>query len=148
MADYSKQRYFEDVKEGDEVPSIAFPLSVHRLIVQAGANKDFAAIHHNTEIAQQQGAPEMYINNVFIQSMWERTVREFIGVGGVIKKVGPFRIKIFGIVGETVTVSGSVARKWQEGGQNFVELDMRSQLSDGRVSTGPGPVLVTLPSKG
>ena len=146
MVDWSQQRYFEDVNEGDEVPAVEFPLSVHRLIVHAGANKDFAQIHHNTEVAQQQGAPEMYANNVFVQGMWERTVREFIGLDGTIKKVGPFRMNIFNTVGETVKVKGTVKRKWQDGGQNFVELELRSEISRG-TSVGPGPVLVTLPAQ-
>ncbi len=120
---------------------------MHRLIVQAGANKDFAPIHHNTEVAQGQGAPEMYANNVFHQSTWERTAREYIGLDGVIKKIGPFRMRIFATVGETVKVQGRAARKWQEGGQNFVELGLRSEISGGRTAAGPGPVLVTLSSR-
>ena len=147
MFDWSKQRYFDDVNEGDEVPTLAFPISAHRMIVQAGANKDFAAIHHNTEVAQAQGAPEMYVNNVFHQSMWERTTREYIGLGGVIKRIGPFRMKIFGVVGETIQVKGNVKKKWQEDGQNFIELELRSEISQGRISVGPGAVLVTLPSR-
>ena len=147
MTDWSNQRYYEDVQEGDEVPAVEFPLSAHRLIVQASANKDFAQIHHNSEVAQGQGAPEMYVNNVFHQAMWERTTREYIGLDGVFKKVGPFRMRIFGVVGETVKVHGSVARKWQEGDQNFVEIELRSEISGGRTAVGPGPVLVTLPSR-
>lgn len=146
MIDWSKQRYWEDVQEGEEIPTLEFPLSFHRLIVQAGANADFAAIHHNTEVAQAQGAPEIYANNVFIQGMWERSVREYIGLDGVIRKIGPFRMKIFNTVGENVLIKGHVARKWQEDGNNFVELELRSEHSKG-VAVGPGPVLVTLPSR-
>jgi hypothetical protein len=147
MVDWSQQRYYDDVNEGDEVPSLAFPLTVHRLIVQAGANKDFAQIHHNTEVAQAQGAQEIYANNVFTQGMWERVVREYIGLDGVIKKIGPFRMKLFNTVGETVIVKGHVRRKWQENGENFVELELRSEIAKG-ISVGPGPVLVTLPKRG
>jgi len=31
--DWSTQRYWEDVAEGDEVPAVSFPLSVYRLVV-------------------------------------------------------------------------------------------------------------------
>ena len=146
MADWTKQRYFEDVKEGDEVPPVAFNMTVQRLVIEAGANRDFNAIHHNTRWAQAQGAPEMYANNTFILGWWERTVREYIGLGGVIKKMGPFRLRIFNTVGESVACKGTVKRKWQEKGENLVELEMWSEHSRG-VSSGPGPVLVTLPSK-
>ena len=88
----------------------------------------------------------MYANNIFVQGMWERAVREYIGMDGVIRKVGPFRMRIFNTVGETVIVRGVVSRKWQDGDQHFLELEMRSEHARG-VSVGPGPVLVTLPAR-
>jgi len=145
--DWSQQRYFEDVNEGDEVPPVVFPMTVFRLVVEAGANRDFNQIHHNTPVTQRQGAPDMYANNVFIQGMWERTVREYIGLGGRFKKTGPFRMRIFNNVGETVVTKGTVKRKWVEGDEHLVELEILSEHSRG-ISVGPGPVVVTLPSRG
>jgi acyl dehydratase len=144
--DWDFQRFFEDMKEGDSVPPVVTNITVQRLVIEAGTNRDFTPIHHNTEIAQGQGAPEMYANNVFIQGMWERAVREFIGLTGTINKVGPFRMRIFNTVGENVVTRGTVARRWQEEGRNFLELEMLSEHSGG-VSVGPGPVVVTVPSK-
>ncbi len=144
--DWDFQRYFEDINEGDVVPPVVTNVTVQRLVIEAGANRDFTPIHHNTEIAQGQGAPEMYANNVFIQGMWERVVREYIGLAGTIRKVGPFRMRIFNPVGENVVTRGTVARKWQAEGQNFLELQVQSEHSGG-VSVGPGPVVVTIPSK-
>jgi acyl dehydratase len=147
MVDWESQLYWDDVDDQDEVPSVAFPLSVYRLVVEAGANRDFNSIHHNSEFAQASGAPEMYANNIFIQGMWERTVREYIGLAGVVKKVGPFRMRIFNTVGETVVTKGRVRRKWEEDGAHLVELEMWSENSKG-VSVGPGPVVVALPCRG
>jgi hypothetical protein len=144
VVDWARQRQWEDVHEGDAIPTVEFPLPMHRLIVQAGANKDFSAVHHNTEVAQQQGAPEMYANNVFVQGMWERAVREYIGLDGVIKKIGPFRMKTFTLVNEIVVVEGTVQTKWREADENFVEIAMRSRTSSG--DSVIGSVTVTLPS--
>jgi acyl dehydratase len=146
-ADWASQRYFEDVSEGDEVPPVIFTMTVFRLVVEAGANRDFNQIHHNTPVTQAQGAPDMYANNVFIQGMWERTVREYIGLQGRFKKTGPFRMRIFNNVGETVVTKGTVKRKWVEGGEHLVELEIVSEHSRG-ISVGPGPVVVSLPSRG
>ena len=148
MTDWTKQRYFEDVNEGDDVPEVRFPLVVQRMVMEAGANRDFNAIHHNREVAKNGGAPDMYANNSFLQGMWERTIREYIGLDGAIRKIGPFRMRIFNPIADTVIVKGKVTKKFQEDGKNFVELEMQS-VSDktGNVSVGPGPVLVTLPSK-
>lgn len=144
MADWSRQRTWDEVNEGDDLDPVAIPITVHRLVMEAGANRDFAQIHHNTEVAQAQGAPEMYANNVFIQGWWERCAREFIGLGGRIRKVGPFRMKIFNVVGETSTTKGRVTRKWAEGGDHLVEIEMWTETPRG-VSVGPGPVVVSLP---
>lgn len=145
-SDWSTQLFFEDVKEGDEVPQVAFPITIQRLVMEAGANRDYNGIHHNREIARSYGAPDMFCNNFFLQAMWERTVREFIGLRGIIRKIGPFRMRIFNLVGDTVVVKGSVLRKFQQDGHNLVELRMWSENSRG-ISVGPGPVLVTLPSR-
>ncbi|MFJ7308870.1 hotdog family protein [Peribacillus frigoritolerans] len=141
-----QQRYWEEVSIGDEVPSIDFPLSVYRLIVEAGANRDFNSIHHNSEYALETGAPEMFANNVFLQGMWERTVREYIGLAGTIKSLKGFRMKLFNTVGETVVTKGIVKQKWQVGGDYLLELEMWSENSKG-VSVGPGIVVVTLPQR-
>ena len=146
MADWARQIHWDDVEVGDPVPPVVFNLTVHRLVVFAGGNRDFAPIHHDTEVARAQGAGDMYANNVFCQAMWERAVREWMGLEGRIKKVGPFRMRLFNTVGEVVTTSGEVRRKWEEGGECFVELEMRSTHSKG-VSIGPGPVTVTLPRR-
>ena len=144
--DWSNQRYYEDVTVGDLITPVTFHLTVQRLVYEAGGNRDFNAIHHNDEIARAGRAPAMYANNGFIQGMWERAYREFFGVDGWIGKVGPFRMRIFNVVGEPTVVRAKVAKKWQEGGKSFVELEMWSQTPKG-ISVGPGPVVGTLPSR-
>ena len=145
--DWKKQRYWEDIAVGDEVPSVSFPLSIYRLVVEAGANRDFNSIHHNSDYARQTGAPDMYANNTFLQGMWERTVREFIGLAGGIRRVQGFRMKIFNTAGDTVITRGRVKRLWIDADHGLAELEMWCENSKG-VSVGPGIVTVTLPRRG
>jgi acyl dehydratase len=142
--DWSEQRYWDDVEEGADVPAVAFPLSVYRLVVEAGANRDFNSIHHNSEYARASGAPEMYANTGFLLGMWERTVREFIGLGGGIRRIAGFRMRRFNIVGRTVVVRGRVKSKRREAGDALLELEVWSELA-GETTVGPGIVTVTLP---
>lgn len=139
-----KQRYWNEISEGDALFPLEFPLSVYRLIVAAGANRDFNAIHHNTEYAQSTGAPEMYANTMFLQGMWERAVREYIGLKGRIHHLGGFRMGIFNTVGDTVTVKGQVHRKWEDSGTYFIEIKLWSENTKG-ISVGPGRVVASLP---
>jgi acyl dehydratase len=137
MPDWANQLFWDDVQVGEDIGGASFPMPLHRMIVQAGANLDYASIHHNSEHARGvAGAPEVFANNVFLQGMWERVVRQFIGLDGVIKKIGPFRIKTFTTVGETVAVSGTVERKWEEEGEHLLDLKLNSRTSKGDVVTG------------
>jgi acyl dehydratase len=144
VAGWSNQRYWEDVEDCDEIPAIAFPLTVYRLVVEAGANRDFNSIHHNSEFARASGAPEMYANTGFLLGMWERALREFIGLDGTIRRIGGFRMKRFNTAGQTVTVRGRVVRKWREDGDALVDLELWSEAG-GEVTVGPGTVTVSLP---
>jgi acyl dehydratase len=119
---------------------------VYRLVVEAGANRDFNAIHHNSEFARASGAPEMYANTTFLLGMWERSVREFIGLQGRIRAIKGFRMKSFNVVGQTVTVKGRVDRTWLDGQTALADLEVWSENDQG-VSVGPGTVTVSLPRR-
>lgn len=142
--DWSTQRHWEDVQEGDDVPPVAFPLSVYRLVVEAGANRDFNSIHHNSDFARASGAPEMYANTGFLLGMWERTIREFVGLDGGVRSIAGFRMRRFNTVGQTVVVRGRVAGKRREDGDALLDLELWSEV-DGELTVGPGTVTVSLP---
>jgi acyl dehydratase len=138
------QRTWDSVEVGETLEPLAFPITIYRLVVAAGANRDFNAIHHNAEFARASGAPDIYANTLLLQGMWERAAREFIGLAGTIRQLRGFRMNSFNCVGETVVVRGEVVRKWREGDDGLVELRMWSENGE-RVSVGPGAMVVTLP---
>lgn len=148
--DWRGQRNWSEVAVGDMLPTLRFPLTVYRMVMAAGANRDFNAIHHNTAHAQSTGAPEMYANVLFLQGMWERTVREYIGLAGTLHAIRDFRMKSFNTAGDTVVVRGRVERKWIDEGaepaqRHRLELKVWSENRHG-VSVGPGVVEVSLPA--
>ncbi len=141
------QRYWEDVTEGDSLDPVQFPLTVYRLAMAAGANRDFNAIHHNAEVARASGAPDIYANTLLLQGMWERAVRQYIGLAGVIVRQSGFRMRLFNCPGDTVTVRGRVEKVWRDGtsiASGFIEIEVRSENARG-VSVGPGRVRAALP---
>ena len=140
------QRHWEDVESGEALAPIAFPLTIYRLVMAAGANRDFNAIHHNSAYAKASGAPDMYVNTLFLQGMWERCVRDYIGLAGVIRNMRGFRMRKFNPVGTTPVVSGQVKRKWVEDGAGLVEIEIRT-VNGGEVTVGPGTMVATLPMR-
>lgn len=144
MAIQTEQLYYENVKEGDEIPKVTFHLTIQRMVMAAASNRDFATIHHNTTMGQAAGAPDMFLNNVSCLSMWERVISDWIGIHGKVKKVG-FRITTFAAAGDSVEVGGTVTKKWQDGSENLVELDMISQHARG--TSMAGHAIISLPLK-
>ncbi|MGQ7829780.1 hypothetical protein [Altererythrobacter sp. Z27] len=139
------QRYWDEVEVGEHLQPIDFPLSVYRLVVAAGANRDFNSIHHNSEFAKASGAPEMYANAMLLQGMWERLVRQFIGNKGQIRSLRGFRMNSFCCAGSTVTASGEVTRKWIENDDGLIEISLRSHVGR-RLAVGPGSIIATIPN--
>lgn len=139
-----RQRLWDEVHEGQALAPAVYPLSVLRLVMAAGANRDFNSIHHNSEFARASGAPDMDANTYFLQGMWERCVRDFIGPAGTIRAIHGFAMKAFNTAGQTVVVEGRVERVWIEEGVGQVELSLQSRVG-GTITVGPGRVVATLP---
>jgi hypothetical protein len=143
MAEWDKQLYFEDVVIDAELQSVSIPLSLQRLVMEAGANRDLSSIHHDNDAAVATGAPGVYMNTYFIMGMIERLVREWMGLQGQIKKIGPLRMKMFNCVGNTVVFTGKVRQKNEE--DHLVVLDIRSETLKGE--TVSAEATVSLPTK-
>lgn len=137
-------KYFEDVTEGEQLPVPEYPLSMYRLVMAAGANRDFNSIHHNSEYARDSGAPEAYANVLFLMGMWERAVRDWAGPAGVIGSVKGFAMKKFNLVGTTTTVHGTVVGKEIRGDKGVVTIELISR-NEGVVTVGPGTMDIELP---
>ncbi|MCW2540588.1 MAG: hypothetical protein JWN95_2313 [Frankiales bacterium] len=144
MLERRPQRLFEQVQVGDELADVRFPLSAYRLVMAAGSNRDFNSIHTNDGYARRMGAPGMFANNVLLQGMWERTVRDFIGSAGTIRALRGFRMRAMNLATDTVTVSGRVTARELDGPVGVLSIEMTSRNEQG-VTVGPGLVLATLP---
>jgi acyl dehydratase len=142
MSATTSTRTVGGVRVGDEIDPVAFPVTVYRLVMEAGANRDFNSIHHNTEYARSTGAPEMYANTLFLMGMWERAVRDWMGPGGQFVAIRGFRMGRFNTVGRTTTVRGEVTAVDADSG--LVTLTVRCEDPDG-ITVGPGAVDVRLP---
>ncbi|MEB3070279.1 acyl dehydratase [[Mycobacterium] vasticus] len=125
---------------GTELPAVAFPLSLYRLVMVAGGNRDFNAIHHNRDYARNTGAPDAYANTLFLMGMWERAIDDWTGSTGRIVAIRGFRMSRFNTVGTTAVVSGRVQAADAERG--IVTFTIGTADDDG-ATVGPGEVDVS-----
>lgn len=140
--DMESKRTTDLVSVGDELEPISIPITLQRLVMEAGANRDFSLIHHDRDVARTTGAPDAYMNTFFIAGMFERLLREWMGHSGQLNKITNLRMKVFNVVGETVTFAGRVSSKDDETGQ--VEIELWSE--SGADQTVTAMATVTLPS--
>ena len=126
---------------GDELGPISIPVTLQRLVMEAGANRDFSLIHHDRDVAKATGAPDAYMNTFFIAGMFERLLREWMGDAGRLKKISNLRMKIFNAVGDTVAFAGTVSDIDTASGQ--VVVNLRSETDNGESVTAQATV--TLP---
>ncbi len=139
--DAQTRRTIETVAVGDELGPISIPITLQRLVMEAGANRDFSLIHHDRDVARATGAPDAYMNTFFIAGMFERLLREWMGHAGRLQKISNLRMLMFNTVGDTVAFSGCVSEKHPESGQVLVTLSCDSS----RGQTVTAQALVTLP---
>jgi len=114
-----------DVSPGDELKQIEMPITLQRLVMEAGANRDLSLIHHDREVAKTTGASDAYANTFFLMGMFERLLREWMGPEGRVVKLGPMKMMAFNVVGDTTVFGGEVTRVDAESGR--IELALTTQ---------------------
>lgn len=129
----------DEVEVGQRVPPYSIPLTVQRLVMEAGANRDFAPIHHDRDIAQAAGAPDMYANTMFLQTLFEVTLRRWMGPAGRLRRLA-FSMRIFNCVGDLLTCEAEVTGTRSDAGQCHVDLDVWVESTRGRTVVGTATV--------
>ncbi|MDH3991618.1 MAG: acyl dehydratase [Gammaproteobacteria bacterium] len=122
-----------DIAAGAELPAIAIPITLQRLVMEAGANRDLSLIHHDTKVARATGAPDAFANTFFLMGMFERLMREWAGPAARIRKIGPLRMMIFNAVGDSVYFKGTVESV--DAAAGTVTLDMWVESERGKTVT-------------
>jgi acyl dehydratase len=129
MTGNNRNRSITDISPGDVLHTIAMPITLQRLVMEAGANRDLSLIHHDREVAQKTGASDTYANTFFLMGMFERLMREWMGSTGCICKLGPMKMMAFNVVGDTVNFGGEVISVQAESGR--VELMLTAHTEKG-----------------
>ena len=121
------------LQAGQALPPVTIPITLQRLVMEAGANRDLSLIHHDSTVAQATGAPDAFANTYFLMGMFERLMRDWAGPSGRVRKIGPLRMMVFNAVGDTVTFCGAVESVDQDSGE--VSLDMWAESDRGKTVT-------------
>lgn len=141
MAD--TRRYFEQVREREELPPFSIKVNRTHIVKFAGAGGDFNPIHHDEEYAKALGLPSVFAMGLMQGGFLSRIVTDWAGDG----RVKRYKIKFAGIVwpGDTLTCKGRAVRKYRQGADHLVdcELFVENQKGDNVIV---GEATVSLPA--
>jgi len=138
--------FYEDVAEGQEIPALKKHPTRRQLVMWAGASEDFYEIHYDTEFARKNKLDDVVVHGRLKAAFLGQLLTDWIGPDGVLKKMS-CRYKGTDPSNEDMLIRGTVTRKYMEGADHCVDLDIWTERTDG-VKTTQGAATVMLPARG
>jgi hypothetical protein len=151
------QRYWEDVKEGEALEPLPKVATTQMLVRFAGASGDFSPHHYDEKLAQRWFPGTGVIVHGALKAAWlGQFVTQWAGEQGRLRRldtqdrgmdvprhmVGHTEAE----EGETWHCRGKVVRKYQEDGENLVDLEVWVENGGGEITT-PGEATLALPTR-
>ena len=134
-------RRFADVTVGDRLDALAIPLTRTLIVSTAIASRDYQDVHHDPELAQMRGSPDIFMNILTTNGFVGRFVTDWTGPEARLRKVD-IRLGVPNYPGDTMTLEGAVTAKDDANGTIEVSLRGHNKLGD-HVT---GRVIVALPT--
>jgi acyl dehydratase len=125
---------------GEQLPPFSVLLTLQRLVMEAAANRDFAPIHYDLQAARDSGAPNVYANTTFIETLFEALIRSWAGLAARIRVI-EFSMKAFNCVGDEIAAGGEVTAVRDDEAGRVAELSTWVDGPRGRTVTGGAEVL-------
>jgi len=141
-----KKLYFEDVKEGDELPSFTVEnLTRTDFVKYAGSSGDFNPIHHDQTFAEASGNPTVFAMGMMNAGILTRLVSDYAGLENLRKYRVRFATRVW--PGDSVTCKGKVTKKVVENGEKIIEGEIQDLNQKGEIAI-QGSFQAALPSRG
>ncbi len=138
------QVYFEDVNEGDQLPSLVKgPIERIQLVKYAGASGDFNPIHVDEEYARSAGMKSVFAHGMLSMGFMGQLITDWLGEEGELLR---FKVRFKAIVwpGDVITNTGTIVKKYEDNGKGLVDIELSGKNQDGQV-TVTGSATASLP---
>jgi hypothetical protein len=129
-----------DVTAGDELPALEVPITTTLIVAGAIASRDYQDVHHDTALARQRGAKDIFMNILTTNGLVGRFVTDWAGPEAMLVTV-KIRLGAPNYPGDTMRLTGRVSGV--DGGDVDVEIRGANSLGD-HVT---GSVRLTLPER-
>jgi len=141
----TQETFWEDVEIGAEIPPLQKNPDSQQLVRWAGASGDFYQIHYDKDFALGNNLPGIIVHGALKSAWLGQLLGDWVGLKGMVKKYG-CSYRGMDVPGDTLTCRGTVTKKYVEGDERLVELDIWLENGKGQKTT-PGKAVVSLPTK-
>ena len=131
---------WESIKEGDQLPELRKRPDVPQLVKYAGGSGDFNPLHYDYNFPQAKQIGSIIVHGRFKYAALGELVSNWLGHRGRIRRIG-CQYRGMDMPNQDIVCRGTVARKWEEGGEKLVELTIWTENPEGKKTT-PGSAVV------
>jgi acyl dehydratase len=126
----TQSRFWEEVEPEEELPVLHFPISVKTLVLAVCGTRDLMPYHHNPVYSESLGNRGMFVNTMFEQALFARFVTDWSGPESDFRETS---LQMVGqiVPGDTAVVEGRVVRKYRDGRDRRVELELTASNDRG-----------------
>ena len=115
---------WDDVKEGDALGELRYPISIKTLMLEIMGTRDFAPYHHNQAYTRARGIRDVFTNTMFYQGLFGRFTTDWSGPRSKIYSLD-LHMRDQLCPGDVALVTGTVASKLLEEDASTAHLDCR-----------------------
>ncbi|MFF5274253.1 MaoC family dehydratase [Streptomyces sp. NPDC000133] len=102
------------MKVGEELAPLEVAVTRTLIVAGAIASRDYQDVHHDAELAQQKGSPDIFMNILTTNGLVGRYVTDHFGPSAVLHKVA-IRLGAPNYPGDTMVLSGTVTSLGDDG---------------------------------
>ena len=124
-----------DVHAGDELPPLELEMTATRIVAGAIATRDFMPVHHDRDFANQQGAPDIFMNILSTNAYCSRFLTDWAGADARITRLA-IRLGVPVHPDSTLRFTGTVTAATEQGDEGIVEIEFRATNALGDHVTG------------
>ena len=116
-------RHYEDVKVGEALPPLDFPITIKTLVLAVCGTRDLMPYHHNSAYSKSIGNRDMFVNTMFEQALFARFATDWSGPDSDFRETS---LQMIGQLcpGDVARIEGKVVSVSSEAGECRVRIEM------------------------
>lgn len=126
---------WSDVHSGDALTPLVIDATATVIVSGALATRDFMPVHHDRDYANEQGAPDIFMNILSSNAYCSRFLTDWAGPDAMVRHLA-IRLGVPVFPGSTLTFTGTVTGTRREGDECLVDVDLRASTDLGDHLTG------------